>query len=97
MYYDNEEWCKIWREIDLLFQNWHEEFDEFWPEQSLKKLHLMDSFWQNYIMFELKKNKAVMFGDTEDYVKFEGKQTCAFKNVMRISQIFTGWKIAISF
>ena len=48
-------------------------------------------------MFELKKNKGVMFGETENYVKFEGKQTCAFKNVMRISQIFTGWKIAISF
>ena len=41
-------------------------------------------------MFDLKKNKEVMFGDTEDYVKFEGKQTCAFKNVMRISQISTG-------
>ena len=28
----NEEWCKIWRGIDLLFQNWHKEFDKFWPE-----------------------------------------------------------------
>ena len=24
--YDNEEWYKIWREIDLPFQNWHEKF-----------------------------------------------------------------------
>ena len=31
MSHDNEEWYKIWRGIDLLFQNWHEEFDEFWP------------------------------------------------------------------
>ena len=32
--YDNEEWCKIWRGIDLSVQNWHEEFDKFWPEHS---------------------------------------------------------------
>ena len=31
---DTEKWCKIWRRIDLSFQNWHEEFDEFWPEHS---------------------------------------------------------------
>ena len=29
MCHDNEEECKIWRGIDLSFQNWHEEFDEF--------------------------------------------------------------------
>ena len=28
--HDNEEQCKIWRGIDLSFQNWHEEFNEFW-------------------------------------------------------------------
>ena len=26
--------CKIWGGIDMLFQNWHEEFDEVWPELS---------------------------------------------------------------
>ena len=31
MCHDNEEWCKIGKGIDFLFQNWHEEFDEFWP------------------------------------------------------------------
>ena len=30
----NKKWCKIWRGIDLSIQNWHEEFDEFWPEHS---------------------------------------------------------------
>ena len=25
----NEEWCKIWRGIELLFKNWHDEFDAF--------------------------------------------------------------------
>ena len=28
---DIEEWYKIWRGINLSVQNWHEEFDEFWP------------------------------------------------------------------
>ena len=25
----NEEWCKIWRGINLSFQNWNEEFNKF--------------------------------------------------------------------
>ena len=32
--HDNKEWCKTGRGIDLLFQNWDEEFDEFWLEYS---------------------------------------------------------------
>ena len=32
MCHDKEEWFKIWRGIDLLFQNWYEKFDEVWPE-----------------------------------------------------------------
>ena len=41
MSYGNEESCKIWNRIDLPFQNWHEEFNKFWPEHSKisKKLH----------------------------------------------------------
>ena len=27
-------WYKNWRGTDLLFQNWHEEFNEFWLEHS---------------------------------------------------------------
>ena len=34
MCHDNEEWCKDWKSADVSFQNWHEEFDEFWPEHS---------------------------------------------------------------
>ena len=41
MSHDNEEWCKIWKGIDLSVQNWHEELAEFWPKRSknLKNLH----------------------------------------------------------
>ena len=34
LYHGNEEWCKIWRGIDLSIRNWHEELDESWPEHS---------------------------------------------------------------
>ena len=55
--HENEEWCKNWRGIDLSVQNWHEEFDKFWPEHSKisKICTLMGFFWTKYIMFELKK------------------------------------------
>ena len=65
--YDNEEWCKIWRGINLSFQNWHEEFDEFWPEY-LKVpsiFILMCSFWAKYIFLELKNYRGVIFYETE--------------------------------
>ena len=57
MCHDSEEWCKIWRGIDLPFQNWREEFDKFWPEHSKvqKICTLIGSFRKKYIMFELKK------------------------------------------
>ena len=57
MCHDNDEWWKIWRGTDLSFQNWHGEFDEFWPEHSKisKICTLMGFFWTKYIMFELKK------------------------------------------
>ena len=79
---NDEEWCIIWSGIDLLIQNWHEEFDEFWPEH-LKISNicpLMGLFWPKYIMFELKKYKGVMFDGTEDWCKIWKKLTCAFKN-----------------
>ena len=34
MCHGNKEWRKIWRGIDLLIQNSHEEFGEFSPKHS---------------------------------------------------------------
>ena len=31
--HDPEDWCKIWRKTDLLFQKW-QEFGEIWPRHS---------------------------------------------------------------
>ena len=63
-----EEWSKIWRGTDLLFQNWHKEFDELWLELSkVSKIYtLMGCFWPKYIMVKLKKHRGVIFHDTEE-------------------------------
>ena len=76
MCHDNEEWCEIWREIDLPFQNWHEKFNEFRPEHlTVSKIFtLMRSFWAKYILFELKKYRGVFFDDTEERYKIWKKQ-----------------------
>ena len=57
MCHENEEWCKNWRELNLSIQNWHEDFDNFWPEHlKISKIcTLIGCFWPMYIMFELKK------------------------------------------
>ena len=61
MCHDNEEQCKRWIGIDLSVQNWHEEFDKFWPKH-LKISNictLMGWFWPKYIMFEPKKVQRI--------------------------------------
>ena len=82
---DTEEWWKIWRGIDLLFQNWHKEFDEFWFENlKVSKIYtLTRCFWPKYIMFELKSTQEVCLIVLNIDAKFEGKLTRAFKNDMR--------------
>ena len=71
IFQDTEEGCKIWRGIDLSFQNWHKEFDKFWPEHSKvsKSFSLIVSFWRKYILFELKKYRGVIFHDIEEWCK----------------------------
>ena len=68
---------QIWRGIDLWFQNWHEEFDKFWPELSkvMKGFPLLGSFWAKHILSELRKYRRVIFHNTE----FGEKLTCCFK------------------
>ena len=89
IFHDTEE---IWRGIGLSSQNWHEEFDKFWPEHSIasKICKLMGSFWPKYIMFKLKRYWEVMFDRTEDWCKIWKKTDLSL-------QIFTGWTIAILF
>ena len=71
MCYDNQEWYKIWKEIDLSVQNRHEEFNKFWPKHSKisKVCTLMGCFWPKSVMFELRKHRRVMFDGTEYWCK----------------------------
>ena len=91
MCHDSEEWCKVWRGIDLSFQDWHEELDEFWPK------HYRLPKWLKYLLLELKKCRGVMFDGNYIDAEFEGKLLVFSKMTWRIWQIFTGWKVAISF
>ena len=50
----------------LSFQNYHEEFDKFWPEHS-------------YILFELKKYRGVIFHGTEEWCKIRRKTDLWFE------------------
>ena len=83
MCHENEEWCKIWRGIDLLFQYWHEEFDEFWPKylKVSKIFILMCSFWAKYILFELKKVRR-------SYLSWNWR---GIQNLGRINSLFQNW------
>ena len=71
IFLETEEGYKIWRDINLLFQNWQNEFDNIWPEHSKvwKAFILMGSFWAKYILFELKKYRGIIFHETEEGYK----------------------------
>ena len=81
LYYDNEEWCKIWRWIDLLVQNWREQFDKFWTEHlRISKIWtLMGFFWTKYIVFKPKKYRKVLLGDTEYWCNIWRKTNVCFQ------------------
>ena len=71
IFHEPEEGYKIWSGIDLSFQNWHKEFDKFWPEplKVSKIFTLMGSFWAKYILSELKKYRGVIFHKIEEGYK----------------------------
>ena len=85
---ETEEGYKIWRGIDVFFQNWHKKFDKFWPEHSKvsKILNLIGTFWGKYILCELKKVyyrglilHELYFMKLKRDTKFGADSTCCFK------------------
>ena len=54
-----------------MLQNQHKECDKFWLEHSkVSKIYpLMGCFWPKYIMFQLRKYRAVIYNDTENQWK----------------------------
>ena len=71
IFHETEEGHKIWRGIDLSFQNWHKEFDKFWREHRKvsKNFTVTGSFWEKYILLELKKCRGVVSHDIEEWCK----------------------------
>ena len=82
MCHETEEGYKIWGEIDLSFQNWHKEFDKFWCEHSKVSniFTLMGSFWEKYILFELRKYREVIFHETKEGYKIWTGIGLSFQN-----------------
>ena len=80
MSHDPEDWCKIWRKADLLFQKW-QEFGEIWPEHSqvFKTCTFICSYCAKYLMFDLKKYRGVIFHDTEEWCKIWRKTDLWFE------------------
>ena len=75
--------CKIVRGIDLLFQLWHEDFDELWPDHlKISKIcTFMGCLWAKYIIFELKKYRGVMFDDSAYWYKIWRKTDFCFQKL----------------
>ena len=65
---DTEDWCKIWRKADVLFQKW-----PWWILIRALKISkiciLIGPFCEKYMTFDLKKYRGVIFHDTEDSCK----------------------------
>ena len=62
IFHQTEERCKIWRGIEMSFQNWHKEFDDIWPEH-LKVSDifiLMGSFWAKYYCFTVSYDYGII-------------------------------------
>ena len=83
---ENEEWCQIWRGIDLSVEIDMRSLTNFdLSTQKFQEFALLMSYYlPKYIMFELKKKqRRFLLWHLNIGVKFEGKLTCSFKNDMR--------------
>ena len=79
--HDPEDWCKIWRKTDLLFQKW-QEFGEIWPEHSkvYKTCTFLCSYCAKHLMFDLKKYRWVIFHETKEGYKIWRGIDWSFQN-----------------
>ena len=72
---ETEEWWKVWRGSDLLFQNRPKEFEKFWLDHTKFSIvcTLMGCFWSKYVMFQLNKYRGIQrimyIEDTEEWWK----------------------------
>ena len=92
IFHETEHGYKIWRGIDLSFQNWDKEFDKFWLEHSnvSKMFTLMGSFWANYILFEPEKvQRSYLSWNWRAIQNLKRNWFAVSKLILRIWQILT--------
>ena len=77
--HDTEDYGKILRKTDLLFQKW-QEFGKFWSDHSkVSKVYtLIGQFREKYVMFDLKKYREIIFHDTREWWKIGRKADLQF-------------------
>ena len=85
IFHDTRVWCKIWREADLWFGKWNEEFGKFLPENTkFSKLGLsLYPFIQSRKGMSLKLKGELCVMTMKNDAKFEIELTCHFKTDMR--------------
>ena len=96
MCHDNEEWRKIWREIDLSFQSWHEEFDKFWCEhlKSSKNCHFNGLLLSKvYIVWAKKVQRSYLSWNWMGIQNLEWDRVAVSKLALGIWPILT-WALA---
>ena len=92
MCHDNEECCKIWRGIDLSFQNWHEEFKQIliWAHKSLKNFHFNVLLLSKvYIVWAKKVQRSYLSWNWLRIQNLERNRLVVSKLTKGISQILT--------
>ena len=85
IFHETEEGSKIWRGIDLSFQNWHKEFDKSWAEHSKvsKVFTLTAPLEQSIYCLRLKSIDELSFMKMKRDAKFGEESTCRFKIDLR--------------
>ena len=85
MFDGTEDWCKIWRNTDLSFQKWQEEFGKFSPEHSkVSKLRLWwDPFIQSRKYMSLNFTGELCVMTMKNDAKFEEELTCRSSKLTR--------------
>ena len=91
IFYDNEEWCKIWRKTDLWFVKWNEEYDK--SSSEYLKTSKLRVWWgpliQSRKSISLKFRKELCVITMKNDATFEEELTCRFKIDMGNWQILT--------
>ena len=82
IFHETEQGYKIWTGIDSSFRNLHQEFDKIWLEHSkVSKIFIsVGSYWAKYILFELEKNRGIIFHATEEGYKIWKEIDLSFQN-----------------